>query len=426
MWVAVATLVACRPPRRTAPATAPDAPAPSPSAVAPWTQQFGTDGIDMARGVATDRHGRVFVAGLTTGVLPGQVSAGDEDAFVRAFDAHGKALWTKQFGSGKQDAATGITVDGSGDVVVVGSAMESLSGQSHAGLDDVFVRKYDGAGKVLWTRQFGTTAVEFPTAVAVVPSGEIFVVGLTRGALPGCSAAGADDAFVRAYDRAGNELWTTQFGTPQDDAAHGVAVDAAGNVFVTGTTKGTLPGQTSAGAADVFLRVYDRAGKERWTKQFGTSLDDEGAAVVVDGAGQITVAGSTAGAFPGQTSKGRGGFVRRFDAAGAERWTRQFGGGGFDAVQALALHPSGRVVVGGYVSTSAKFVANGQDAYLRAFDADGASPWTEQFGTDMFDVVEGIAFDAGPGVIVVGSTVGTLPGQKSLGGYDVFVRRIHR
>lgn len=418
----VALLSACHRPRE-APTATPDAP-PTTSAVAPWTKQFGTDGIDMARGVATDRHGRVFVAGLTTGVLPGQVSAGDQDAFVRAYDEQGQALWTDQFGSGKQDAATGIAVDGSGDIIVVGSAMGSLSGQPHAGLDDVFVRKYDGAGKERWTTLFGTGAVEFPTAVAVAPSGELFVVGLTRGALPGCSAAGADDAFVRAYDRAGKELWTAQFGTSQDDAANGVAVDAAGNVFVTGTTKGTLPGQTSAGAADAFLRVYDRAGKERWTKQFGTSLDDEGAAVVVDGAGQVTVAGATAGAFPGQTSKGRGGFVRRFDAAGAERWTRQFGSGGFDAVHALALHPSGRVLVGGYVGTSAKVAVNAQDAFLQAFDADGASPWTEQFGSDMFDVVEGIAFDAGGDVIVVGSTVGTLPGQKSLGGYDVFVRRI--
>jgi len=104
-----------------------------------------------------------------------------------------------------------------------------------------------------WTSQFGTSSTDFARSIAVDASGNVYVAGHTYGALPGQTSSGGSDAFVRKYDGSESELWTRQFGTPNDDSAYGVAVDTSDNVYVAGYTFGTLPGHSSAGEGDVLL-----------------------------------------------------------------------------------------------------------------------------------------------------------------------------
>jgi hypothetical protein len=66
---------------------------------------------------------------------------------------------------------------------------------------------------------------------------------------------------------AGDILWLDQFGGvpgPATDTAS--ATDAAGNVYVIGNTNGALPGQTNLGSGDAYVRKYDAAGTELWTR----------------------------------------------------------------------------------------------------------------------------------------------------------------
>src|SRR5262245_52429037 len=89
----------------------------------------------------------------------------------------------------------------------------------------------------------------------------------------------------------GSLNWIDQFGTADADEAWGVAVDGAGSVYVAGTTAGVLPGQNSAGGVDAFVRKYDSAHNEAWTRQFGTSGNDRAFDVAVDAIGNVYVAG---------------------------------------------------------------------------------------------------------------------------------------
>ena len=197
-----------------------------------------------------------------------------DDAFVRKFDANGKELWTRQIGTATDvdDQIRGIALDGTG-VYVAGSTADVLPGQTSAGNADAFVRKYDPEGKELWTRQFGTSSFDQARGIAVHASG-VYVAGLTAGTMPGQTSAGAHDAFVRKYDASGKELWTRQFGTRNLEDVSGIAADESG-IYVVGSTLGVLPGQTSAGSADLFVRKYDAEGKELWTRQFGTAEYDQ-------------------------------------------------------------------------------------------------------------------------------------------------------
>ncbi len=74
---------------------------------------------------------------------------------------------------------------------------------------------------------------------------------------------GGTDAFVRKYDSAGNVVWTYQFGTSGGDSVEAIAVDGQGNIFVGGSTNGTLPGQTLAGDYDAFIAKLRPPGLKR-------------------------------------------------------------------------------------------------------------------------------------------------------------------
>ena len=170
--------------------------------------------------------------------------------------------WIRQFGTEEEDVAYGVSVDMAGNVYVVGETGGTLPGQKKAGGHDAFVRKYDGNGNEIWTRQFGTENWDSAEGVSVDMAGNVYVVGYAGGTLPGQKEAGG--AFVRKYDSNGNEIWTRQFGTEWGDSAYGVSVDMAGNVYVVGYTERTLPGQKEAGWCDAFVVKFGPGPKQEY------------------------------------------------------------------------------------------------------------------------------------------------------------------
>ena len=207
----------------------------------------GTRARDRRLIGTTRKPRRSFSRWLLAGVLVGALGVG---IALTAFATAGEVVWTRQFGTSGQDLGFGVAVDGTG-VYVTGATTGTFPGETSAGSTDVFVSKYDLDGAVVWTRQFGTSSDDGGFGVAVDGNG-VYVTGFTQDALPGQTPAGSADVFVRKYDPAGAVAWTRQFGGNSSDFGHGVAVDGNG-VYVTGRTDGALPGQTSAGSTDAFV-----------------------------------------------------------------------------------------------------------------------------------------------------------------------------
>ena len=216
-------------------------------------------------------------------------------------------VWARQFGTPDEDRARGVARDSGGNFYIVGETGGSLPGQASAGKSDAFVRKYDPNGKEIWARQFGTPDVDTAAGVAVDSAGNIYIAGDTLGSLPGQTSAGSYDAFVRKYDPNGKEIWTRQFGTPLPDVdtAAGVAVDSAGNIYIAGTAFGSLPRQAALGLTDAFVRKYAPDGKEIWTRQFGTAVTDSARGVAVGSGENFYIVGETNGTLRGQASAGK-------------------------------------------------------------------------------------------------------------------------
>jgi hypothetical protein len=387
-----------------------------------WTRQFGTNEGDDATSVAVDANGNVYASGYTTGALEGS-NAGGDDAFVRSYDGEGNLRWTRQFGTTSDDNALGVGADVSGNVYVAGNTGGALEA-SNAGSYDAFVRSYDSDGNLRWTRQFGTSDFDYAGRIAVDANGDVYAAGVTFGALEG-SNAGDGDVFVRSYDRDGNLRWTRQFGTSSTEDANGIATDANGNVYATGVTYGALEG-SYAGAADAFVRSYDRDGNLRWTRQFGTSSTEIANGVATDAHGHVYSAGYTTGALEGSNAGAADAFVRSHDRDGNLRWTRQFGTSSNEYAYEVATDANGYVYTAGYTYGALEGShAGAADVFVRSYDSDGNLRWTRQFGTSSSDYAYGIATDASGNAYTAGSTSGALAGT-SAGLSDAFIRKYSR
>lgn len=254
-----------------------------------WTQQIpflNTPNYDDSIGVAVDSQDRVYLTGTTRGVL-GQTNYGGADTWLAQYDGNGDQLWLEQFGSSVDDFATGITIDQQNNIYISGTTSGQL-GNSYFGGKDAFIAKYNSSGQSIGNPiQFGTVADDESAGVAVDSAGNIYLSGTTSGQLGnngqlGNINFGGKDTFLAKFNSNNQFQWAKQLGTSADDVAAGVAVDGTGNVLVTGTTGGLLPNNTTAGGEDAFVAKYNSSGQQQWIEQLGTSSNDSATDVDVN------------------------------------------------------------------------------------------------------------------------------------------------
>ncbi len=202
-----------------------------------YLARFDTDGnklwaatLGAITAMAGTSSGCVYLAGTSLGSL----------------DANGTQLWSKN----SVPAGSAITVDGGGNIYICGATSSSLDGGSTLG-NDAFLAKYDSSGNPVWVRQLHSPGNDTANSVAIDPDGNILMAGSTPGSLGGPNAGGTD-AFLAKYDASGNRLWLKQFGTSAGEGDSSIAVNSSGDVYYAGYTAGSLFG-TNAGGDDAFI-----------------------------------------------------------------------------------------------------------------------------------------------------------------------------
>ena len=396
-------------------------------AMGPWTIEDGTANDDIVYAVTVDALNNVYVAGATSGNLGGNTNAGMDDMFVTKYDMAGTVVWTRVMGTSAIDYATGVAVDGVGNVFVTGGTRGNFDGHTSAGpgVNDIFVVKFDSTGAKQWSQQMGTAGNDSPAGIAVDPNGDIIIGGLTAGGLGGNTNAGSTDLFAMKLDTSGSVMWTRELGTTVEEFVTGMALDSIGDVYVVGYTFGSLDGNTNVGGADAFLVKYDNNGTKLWTKQTGSSADDQGNAVAAGPSGGVYIVGSTAGNLQG-TNAGQGdAFIEYHDASGANGSILQFGGAGDDSALTVAVDAAGHVFVGGVSNGSiAASTANagGYDIFVAELDAGVSGPmWMDEHGGAGDDVANAMALDSLGNIYAAGTTDGALDGNSNNGAQDLCV-----
>ena len=386
-------------------------------------EQFGTVETDFGGGVDRDSSGNLYVAGDTEGVLAGTMNAGRFDAFLRKYNGAGELQWTRQFGTEDDDTAYSVAVAPDGSAHLTGATFMDLVIDGSQGGRDGYLRKYDSDGAEQWTVQFGTAEYDEPIDVALAADGSVFVIGLTFGDLAGTGVLGDSDVFVLKYDASGALDWAKQIGTSARDDAFSLCVTSDGALVVTGFTQGEFVAGTQFGSDDIFTVKYTLDGDELWRRQFGSAESDRAEAIAPGPSGTTYIAGSTLGDLTGVGALGsRDVFVHAYDADGVALWTRQFGSVSGEQAYRIRVGANGGVYIVG--ETSGDIVAPNAgmgDAFIRRYDIDGTESWTRLIGSVARDRAWGLHVAADGRIVVLGDTRGDLGGLGNAGRDDVFM-----
>jgi hypothetical protein len=328
--------------------------------------------------------------------------------------------WMAQIGTSGRDYSYSVAVDASGNAYISGRTTGNLGGPN-AGESDAFLSKFDSGGNEVWATQLGTSSHDESDSIAVDASGNVYITGMTFGDLGG-PRIGERDAFLSKFDSGGNELWTTQIGTSEWEQGWSVAVDASSNAYITGWTKGDLGGP-NARSADAFLGKFDTDGNEVWMTQIGTILWDAGHSVAVDASGNAYISGATGYNLGGVNSNpGKSdAFLSKFDSDGNGIWTTQIGTSPYDDSYGVAVDASGNSYITGYTEGDlAEPNAGIWDVFVSKFDSDGSEVWTTQIGTSEWDSGRSISVDIFGNAYITGFTRGDIGGPNA-GDIDAFL-----
>jgi hypothetical protein len=342
-------------------------------------------------------------------------------------------VWSWGAGESWDDFAHSIALNAlSGHQFVTGSVRGTtnlrgwdLGGE---GTRDVFLVKLS-SGVVFQGVSFGGTELAEGYGVAADAAGGALVTGKFSGTMDfggsGFTSAGGDDIFLARYDGNLVHVWSKRLGGASTDHGYAVAMDAVGNVFITGLFEGSVDfgGGTlvGSGSADIFLAKYDAGGNHLWSKWFGGSAYDFGSSVAVDGSGNVVVGGAFQGSVDFGESLSAGsydGFVARYAPNGSHLWSQRFGGIDIDQAGDVAVDGLGNMYVCGSFRATVNLgggnliSAGVDDVLLAKYGANGLHLWSDRYGGVGSDVANSIAVDDAGYTVATGSS----PGRRLGGG----------
>ena len=402
---------------------------------------LGGPATDEGHAIAVDSAGNAYVAGVTNSTIQG-----DANAFLRKINPTGTAfLYQASFGGSGTDEANAVAVDSSGNIFVAGRTdspdfplTSAFQNGRAGGIDGFLLRVNPNTNQLIFSTYFGGSGEDRVLAMALDPSGNAYITGgtsstdlQTNQAAFQRQNAGGVDAFVAKFDPRGNALFGTYLGGAADDRGYGITADAAGNIFLTGSTdSNNFPlsgaGQgTRQGKTDAFVTKLDATGS---TLQFSTYLggsdNDIAQAIALDPGGNIYVAGSTAsGDFPivngsYQTNNAGGDtdmFVSKLSLDGRNlAYSTYIGSRGSDVATAIAVDGTGQAFITGSSNSDVfpvtsdaqqKTRAGGSDVVLVKLNQSGSALLYSTFlGGSNDETGRGVAVDSTGTAYITGVT----------------------
>lgn len=348
-------------------------------------------------------------------VVAGSGSANTNMAVLVKYSPIGEVLWARRLQSSLGSTIAALAVQPDGTCYLTGRFVgaltlgsQTLTSNGPAGNPDYpngYVVKLTPAGEVQWARAHTGPGGIGPTGLALGPSGEVYVCGqffLSLTLSPTLSFpvrdagnGGYGDGYLAKYDAAGNVQWAQDLGGTDGDQANAVAVDAAGNVFVTGT--------------------------------FGSNQASTNQSAITIGSTTLRTTSVFGGSYPPFNPDG---YLAKLTAQGQVAWVRGIQAGGLEEPQALATTPQGDCYVSGYGYDGVLFgprptdvlrsTANGYVGFVAKYGAAGEVRWLTSYAGNIDDYRIGVALATdGQGHVYVGGAfygVGTPFGNLMVAG----------
>lgn len=295
-----------------------------------------------------------------------------------------------------------------------------------------------------WATAIGSTSEDRGRTLALDAAGNLYVAGYYSNTVdfdpgPGTfdlTEAGGRDAYILKLDADMNFQWVKTISGTATDLINDIALDAAGNIYVTGIFQAVSdfdPGVgvyelTPVGGLDAFLAKYDPNGELLWAHGFGSQTFDNGFALDLDPDGNVVFTGFFTGTVDfdpdpnttfNMTSSGTNDvFVSKFSTDGDMVWAKRMGGTGNEIGEGIVIDNSGNVYTTGHFTTTADFnpgagaanltSAGSDDIFISKLDGDGNHLWAIRFGSTSGDWGYNLGVDSLNNLYTTGYFAGTV------------------
>jgi len=343
----------------------------NPSGAEQWVARYNGpgNGSDEANAITVDHSGNIFVTGHSEGG-PG---TGADYATIK-YNSSGVEQWVARYnGSGNMaDGAGGICIDNSGNVYVTGFSVGSGTESDYA------LVKYDSSGVEQWVARYNGPDNDYDRSIAIVldHAGNIFITGTSRG------SATDDDYVTVKYDSSGVEQWVARYNGPANgpDGADAIGLDDMGNVYVTGSSRGL-------GTDNDYATVkYNPSGVEQWVVRYNGPANhwDDASAIAVDHLGNIHVTGRSVDSDLEDDYA-----TIKYSSAGVEQWVARYDGpaNSYDDARALTIDNQANVYVTGY----SVGLGTGQDYAAVKYNTSGEEQWVARYNGPANDCDDALA-----------------------------------
>ncbi len=414
---------------------------------------LGGDSDDNGYGVAVGSDGYVYTAGNSGAAWTCTTINCTANPYTAGLDAFAVKLesnivmdnWVSFIGGGGEDIGYAVDVDGSGNVYVTGTSEASWGSPQRAFTSggEAFVAKLDPSGTLLWNTFLGGQNTDEGAGIVVDASGNSYVTGWSYNTWSCLSTpctvrprSVSMDGFAAKLGPSGALLWNTFLGGSNYDQARSIALDATGNIYVTGNSSAAwscsyvidCTVRDYAGTGDAFVVKLNNSGTTLWNSFLGGSGYVQGNGIAVDGSGNLYVAGvstSTWGTPELAYTGGDDAFAAKIDSSGTLLWNSFLGSSSNDEALGVTVDGSGSVYVTGASQATWGSPMNPHSGSWNGFIARLTSTGGLDWSTFLGRSSQGIAQDGRGNLFVAGfslSSWGT-PEVGLAGSFDAFAAR---
>jgi len=325
------------------------------------TLKYNNDGVEqwatvypgpkfytVAEDITVDNNGNVYITGYE---FP--KNSNNKDCFTIKYNSFGEEEWVVSYNSASNhdDNGEAIAVDDSGNVYVTGES--TLTGVGFR----YMTTKYNSSGEEQWVNFYNNIGEgnHEPADIAVDAMGNVYITGRSHSS--GAWGEGFDYATIK-YSSEGNQEWVARYngiGNNWDEAT-ALALDASGNIYVTGKSKDLN------GKHDYVTIKYNNSGVEQWIARYNgpANTDDQANAIVVDDFGNVYVTGYSMGIGTSLDYA-----TVKYNSSGEEQWVMRYNeANGADEAVAICLDNQGNVYITGY-SCSGLYITTADFATIK-------------------------------------------------------------